>query len=117
MHELSLAVEVLRLLEAQAPALSRITDVTLTLGALGCVDEAALRTALAHALRGSLADGARIHTLREEAVSECLDCGQTSTPTARTEPCPHCGSARRHWRSGQALQLTRIEGLAHPGAG
>ncbi|TAK93331.1 MAG: hydrogenase maturation nickel metallochaperone HypA [Aquabacterium sp.] len=110
MHELSLAVEIVGLLERHAHELQRITRLTLDIGTLSCVDEQALRTALQAALIGTLADGAEVVVNIIEALALCLDCGQTFQPPDRIEPCPHCGAFRKRWLSGEDFRLRSVEG-------
>ncbi|MBI5926954.1 MAG: hydrogenase maturation nickel metallochaperone HypA [Aquabacterium sp.] len=112
MHELSLAVEIVRLLESHATELQRITRLTLDIGTLSCVDEQALRTALASAMAGTLAAGADIEIHTVEAQARCQDCGQTFQPPDRIEPCPHCGSFKKTWLKGEDFRLRSVEGLS-----
>lgn len=111
MHELSLAVEVVRLLESHAHELRRVTRLTLDIGALSCVDEQALRTALETAMAGTLAEGADIHVHTIEAQARCQDCDQTFHPPDRIEPCPHCGSFKKTWLKGEDFKLRSVEGI------
>lgn len=114
MHELSLAMEVVQILEAHEAELSRITRVSLDIGTLSCVDAAALRTALDTALQGTLAEGAELVLHTVEAQARCKDCGTTFAPPTRIDPCPQCGSFRKTWLAGQDLRVRAIEGLAPP---
>lgn len=110
MHEASLAIEVIALLERQRSTLSRITRIVLDIGALGCVDEDALRTALLTALPGTMSEGAAIEMYTIPAQARCLQCGSVYEPPDRIEPCPSCGSARKQWLGGQSLTLRSVEG-------
>ena len=111
MHELSLAVEIVGLLESHAHELQRITRLTLDIGTLSCVDEQALRTALESALAGTLAEGANIAIQTIVAQARCQDCGQTFQPPDRIEPCPHCGSFKKTWLKGEDFKLRSVEGI------
>lgn len=111
MHELSLAIEIADMLQAHAHELSRITRVTLDIGTLSCVDEAALRTALSAALRGTLAEQADVVIQTIEARADCQDCGQHFSPASRIDPCPACGSFRKAWLAGQDFKVCSVEGL------
>ncbi|KGM41260.1 hypothetical protein JY96_17590 [Aquabacterium sp. NJ1] len=114
MHELSLAMEIVQLLEAHAHELARITSLTLDIGTLSCVDEGALRTALDSALQGTLAQGALVHIHTIEALAQCQDCQHAFSPPTRIDPCPACGSFRKAWLAGQDFRLRSIEGVEHP---
>lgn len=112
MHELSLAIEIVQMLEAHAHELARITSLTLDIGTLSCVDEGALRTALASAMQSTLAQGAQVHIHSIEARARCQDCLHTFSPPSRIDPCPACGSYRKAWLAGQDFRLRSIEGIA-----
>lgn len=114
MHELSLAMEIVLTLEAQADQLERITAITLEIGSLSCVDPQALCTALATALKGTLADGAAIHLTHQAALAHCQACGHEWSPPDRLEPCPRCGSFDKKWLAGQDMKIRAIEGWGRP---
>lgn len=110
MHEASLAVEVVRILEAQADQLRAITRVELEVGTLACVDAPTLRAAVLAAVRGTLADGAVVDVVMTPALARCAACGHEEVPPDRVTPCSACGSPRRTWRSGGALKVRSVEG-------
>jgi hydrogenase nickel incorporation protein HypA/HybF len=110
-HEASLALEVVGILEAQRQHLRSVELVVLEVGALACVDATALTTALQVALRGTFAEGARLEVVSTPARARCLGCGAETSPPDRVTPCPVCGSPRRTWLAGQALRVLRIEGV------
>lgn len=110
MHELSLAMEVVQILQAHEAELSRITRVSLDIGTLSCVDASALRTALETALQGTLAEEAELILHTVEAQAHCNDCGTPFAPPTRIDPCPQCGSPRKTWLKGQELRVRAIEG-------
>ena len=110
MHELSLAVAIVQMLEGHAHEFRHITRVTLDIGAISCVDAHALRTALHSAMAGTLAAGADVLIETVEARARCHACGQTYQPPDRIEPCPHCGAFGKTWLSGEDFKLRRIEG-------
>lgn len=112
MHELSLAMDIVLMLEAHDHELARISRIVLDIGTLSCVEPQALLTALDAALKGTLAEGAVVvmHTI--EAQARCGDCQATYAPPTRLDPCPHCGSFRKAWLAGQELLVRNIEGVA-----
>lgn len=114
MHELSIALEVVNLLEQQAAALERITHVNLAIGALSCIEPEALKTALEAATRGTLAEGARLTFEFIPAAARCDDCQGEFEPDSRIDPCPLCGSPRKTWLAGQELRIRSLEGVARP---
>lgn len=112
MHELSLAIELVRMLEAHGDQLRRITGITLDIGTLSCVDESALRTALDAALPGTLAEGATVTIHTQQAQAQCSRCQTLFSPPTRIDPCPHCGAFRKTWLAGEVFRLRTIEGEA-----
>lgn len=112
MHELSLAMDIVQILEAHEQELARITLVTLDIGTLSCVEPQALLTALNTAFKGTLAEGADVVTHTIEAQARCGDCQAIYAPPTRLDPCPHCGSFRKNWLAGQELRVKNIEGVA-----
>jgi hydrogenase nickel incorporation protein HypA/HybF len=111
MHEASLAIEVVRILEAQADRLRSITRVELEVGTLACVEALTLRSAIEAAVRGTLADGALIHVVVTPAKARCGACGHEEAPPDRVTPCSACGSPRRTWLAGDALKVRAVEGV------
>jgi hydrogenase nickel incorporation protein HypA/HybF len=112
MHEASLAVEVVRILEAQTDRLRTITRVELEVGTLACVDAPTLKAAVEAAVRGTLADGAVIDVIETPARARCVACGHEEAPPDRVTPCSACGSPRRTWLAGGALKVRAVEGVA-----
>jgi hydrogenase nickel incorporation protein HypA/HybF len=112
MHEASLAVEVVRILEAQADRLRTITRVELEVGTLACVDVPTLRSAVEAAIRGTLAQGALIDVIVSPARARCGACGHEEAPPDRITPCSACGSPRRTWLAGNALKVRAVEGVS-----
>jgi len=113
MHEMTLAVSLVELVEEQARAngLGRVDKVWLTLGALAGVQEDALAFGFEVACRGTCADGAKLCVEHVAARVRCLQCATTTDLSTRTEACPSCGAARWERMSGGGeLRLTALEG-------
>lgn len=117
MHEASLALEVVGILDAQRTALRTVDLVVLEVGTLSCVDATALTTALRVALQGTFAAGAHLEVVATPARARCLVCGTEASPPDRVTPCAACGSSRRTWLSGQGLRVLRVEGIPVEGKG
>ena len=107
-----MALEILRIIEAQRALLRSVAVVVLEVGALSCVTAAALTTALRVALQGTFAAGARLEVVATPARAVCLNCGVETSPPDRATPCAACGSSRRTWLAGQALRVLRVEGVS-----
>lgn len=113
MHEMALAEEVLRIVrrEAARHGLSRVTDITLEIGAWSCVVPAALECALEAALADSLAAGARLALETLPGRLRCGACGAHYAPEDRYEPCPACGRFGPEVLAGEDMIVRRVAGL------
>lgn len=111
MHELSLmeTVRDLALEQAAAHDATRITAITLRIGALAGVEPDALRFAHQVVWQGTIAEGAELRI--EEVPGECW-CAVCETLFATEDgvcECPRCGAISRELRRGRELQLTSLE--------
>ncbi|MCG5535127.1 hydrogenase maturation nickel metallochaperone HypA [Ectothiorhodospira mobilis] len=97
MHEVSLAREILRILQEQARerGFERVHRVHLELGPLSCVDPEALAFAFDAVSAGTLARGARLELHRPPARGACRLCGCGYTMESLVTPCPRCGGPGR----------------------
>ncbi len=93
MHEMSLALSVLQIVEdAARPHLpARVTCVRLEIGALAAVESEALRFCFDAVTRGSLAEGATLEIELAPGRGLCLACGQEVVVEAMVADCPGCG--------------------------
>lgn len=93
MHEMSLAEEILQIVEAAArqQGFTRVREVRLEIGELAGVEVEALRFCLTSVLHGSLAEGARVEVEHTPGAGWCMLCGTTVPISAFFDPCPHCG--------------------------
>ena len=85
-HEASLALEVVAILEAQRAVLRSVELVVLEVGALACVDPDPLATAVTAALARTFAAGARLEIVATPARARCLACGAETAPPDRLTP-------------------------------
>ena len=107
MHEASLAIEVIALLERQRNTLSRITRIVLDIGALGCVDEDALRTALLAALPGTLP--ALHHGVRTARPHRALPALRLDPQAVAERAVPHPAQRGRHAALMQGAKLPTVK--------
>lgn len=94
MHEMSLALGMLEIVEAAArrEGAARVTQVRLEIGALSHVATDALRFCFEAVTRGSLAEGAELAIDDVPGEAWCMPCGG-NVPLARVgDACPRCGS-------------------------
>lgn len=112
MHELSIAVELVRVAEeaARAESATRILALGVRLGERSGVVRDALEFAFESAVLGTLAEGATLEIEEVPARLSCLVCGRP-TPPARplTMRCSVCGELASELSSGREMDLVRID--------
>ena len=110
MHEMSLAANVLQLVDAAAAreGFARVRRVTLEAGALAGVEVHALRFALAAVAPGTRLDGAEIVIDEPPGQAWCAACAATVAITARTDACPRCGGFGLRPTGGTALRVVDL---------
>ena len=111
MHEMSLAENVLRIIEDEARAhqLRRVRSVTLEIGKLAAVEPEAMRFAFTAVTLDTLAQGARLELLEVPGEGRCADC---SAQVVMDEPlalCPQCGSGAVLVTGGDRMRVVELE--------
>ncbi len=117
MHELGIAMEVLRLSrERLGAAGGRIASVTVAVGELSAVEPDLLRFAWEAAVRGTPDEGAAMAIEWCRARQTCASCGDVPerAPGSWLRLCPQCGGALRV-EGGQELDLLRVEAASAAG--
>jgi len=111
MHELSLAESVVQIVEetARRNGGTRVSSVTLEVGALAGVEIDALRFCFDAASRESVAAGAALVIERPEGRAWCMPCGESVRLAELGEPCPRCGSYQLQVTGGDELRVREIE--------
>ncbi len=111
MHELSLAVEILELVDraAKDSAFLKVHALRLEVGQLSGVETAALRFALESLAPGSRIEGARIVIEEPKGMAWCAPCGKTVPLSIRGEPCPRCGGHDLQITGGQGFRVIDLE--------
>ena len=99
MHELSLATNVLQIVEAAAARdiFSRVRSLHLSVPVLAGVEIEAFRFALESLAPRTVLDGADIIIDEPASRGHCLDCDASIDICAHEDPCPLCGGYR--WQS------------------
>jgi len=107
MHELSLADEIVRMVEAAAARehFKRVITLRLEAGALAGVEASALRFALDAIVPGTCLEGAQIHIDQPPGHAWCARCGAEVTITSRADPCPLCGGCPVQVTGGSELRV------------
>lgn len=111
MHELSLAVRLVALVEEEASraACTAVSTVTIRLGVLSCVDPASLKLAFLAARKDTIAAEAELVIESASAHAICLSCQKPSEVSQRTSACPFCGAFALVVSGGDELRLVRLE--------
>ena len=93
MHELSLLEGVRDILEREAESqqFRQVKKVTLSIGALSCVELDALRFAFDVVMKDSIAADAQLVLETEPALGRCRHCAQEMTMQSLQQLCRFCG--------------------------
>ena len=115
MHELSLAAEILRLVQdaAARERFNRVVTLRLEAGALAGVEVDALRFALDAVAPGTCLEGAAIAIEQPPGRAWCSDCAAEVAIDSRAEPCPICGGHGLRTTGGSGLRVREL--LVHDG--
>ena len=110
MHEMSLAANVLQLVDAAAAreGFAQVRRLTLEAGALAGVEVRALLFALEAIAPGTRLDGADIVIDEPPGQAWCAACAATVAMAARTDACPRCGGFGLRPTGGSALRVVEL---------
>lgn len=111
MHEMSLAENVLQIIEesARSQNFRRVRSVVLEIGRLSAVEPEAMRFCFDAAMTGSIAEGARLEIIETEGVGRCERCAFDMPLAALYDPCPNCGSYQIRVTSGDLMRVRELE--------
>jgi hydrogenase nickel incorporation protein HypA/HybF len=106
-HELSLAAEILRLVQdaAARERFQRVAMLRLEAGALAGVEVGALRFALDAVAPGTCLEGASIDIEEPPGRAWCGACATEVAIDSRADPCPQCGGVLLRPTGGDALRV------------
>ena len=107
MHELSLAGDILRLVEdaAARERFQRVGHLRLEAGALAGIEVSALRFALDAIAPGTCLQGAQITIDEPPGRAWCPRCATEVTIASRADPCPLCDGYPVQVTGGSALRV------------
>ena len=110
MHELSLAENILEIIETHRlqEGFTRLESLTLKLGLLAAVDEDALRFAFESLTEGGPFEGARLEVTKTYPLAHC-DCGEMFEVRDILYACPRCGAASASLSGGDELEIITLE--------
>lgn len=110
MHELSLAREMVRIIEAQSVSrdFTQVKRIHLRIGPFSCVSDESLRFAF-ESLRRPLLAGAELCIEKESLSAQCSNCGHEQRMDQRLQPCEECGEDVRADAAGDELRITDLE--------
>ena len=111
MHELSLAREIVAIVEraAEDQSAQRIRTIRIELGAFGHVEVEALRFAFHAAANSTIAAGAMLDIKRIKGKAWCRECQETVTLMSRLSPCPQCSGLTLEVIGGSELRVIDME--------
>ena len=110
MHEISLAAEILHLIEQarDKDPFEQVKYLRLEAGALSGVDVSALRFALDSMVPGTCLADAEIDIDEIPAIAWCTHCSQRVQMKDRLDTCPQCGEAQLHPEGGTGLRVLEL---------
>ncbi len=110
MHELSLAEEIVRMVESAAARdhFSRVATLTLEAGTLAGVEVASLRFALEAITPGTCLEGAAVVINEPAGRAWCNACAAEVSITSRADPCPVCDGYPLKVLGGDALRVVDL---------
>lgn len=110
MHELSLAGGILRVVEdaARRERFTRVSRLTIEVGALAGVDVGALRFALQATAPGTCLAHAEFVIEEPPGQAWCMACGVTVPIGQRGDACPRCGGYQLQPTGGTALRVVDL---------
>ncbi len=111
MHEMSLAENMLAIIEQQAQAqrFRRVRSVVLEIGTLAAVEAEAMRFCFDAVTRGTIAQGAQLEIVETPGQGWCLHCAKTVAMQEQFALCPECGDAHVQITGGTAMRVKELE--------
>lgn len=112
MHELTIAQEILRIVETsiKPASVERVNRINLTIGALTGVQVDCLEFAVEAITRGTPMAGVNLGVERVEPLFKCKECaGEFEAENWFLCPCPNCGSFRCDLLKGDELSVASVD--------
>jgi hydrogenase nickel incorporation protein HypA/HybF len=111
MHEMSLAEDVLQLIEdsAQVQNFSRVKTVWLEIGQLAGVEVEAMKFCFDAVVRDSIAQDTSLVIIEIPGQARCLHCAEVVHVKALFDACPKCGSHQVQVTGGNQMRVKELE--------
>ena len=111
MHEMSIAQDILQIVEAERRkhGFERVAVIHVRAGALSGVDEESLKFAFEVVREGTCAAEAQIRMETADRVLECRACGARVSADGGPAKCPKCGSVELSLRGAMGLDVVSLE--------
>ncbi|TAN75081.1 MAG: hydrogenase maturation nickel metallochaperone HypA [Gallionella sp.] len=111
MHEMSLAENVLQIIEdaAREQGFMRVKTVWLEIGQLACVEKESLRFCFDAVTHGSIAEQAHLEIIETAGQGQCEKCARNFPLSALYEVCPECGGAQIKITGGNEMRVKELE--------
>ena len=110
MHELSIAMNIVEIVEENAAAANckAVSEIDLEIGSMSGVVIEALQFALEEAVKSSIMESARINIHEISARMKCIACAHEFEPEDIITPCPACGHPYSDDIQGREMKIRRI---------
>ncbi|MBK9292756.1 MAG: hydrogenase maturation nickel metallochaperone HypA [Bacteroidetes bacterium] len=111
MHELSIALNIMEIVDAEARAAGadEVSKIELEIGSWSGVEPDAIEMAMAEAIRETIASKAKVVFHWRKAMAACEDCCNEFEPEDIFKICPYCNSLNTHLLTGKELNIKSIE--------
>jgi hydrogenase nickel incorporation protein HypA/HybF len=111
MHEMSLVEGVRQLIDDAAgrEGFSRVRSVRVEIGQLAGVEREAFEFCFELAMKGGIADGARLDIVATPGRGRCLVCGDEGALAAVFDACASCGGYPVEVTGGTAMRVIDLE--------
>jgi len=110
MHEISLLEQVRATLidHSLSQNFSRVSQVTLEIGKLSCVEAEALRFGFDVVMGDSLAEGAELVIMSVDGVGVCQNCHKSVAMETLHDPCIYCGQFQLNVTQGEGMRIKDV---------
>jgi hydrogenase nickel incorporation protein HypA/HybF len=115
MHELSIALNIIEIITAEAKDshAKTVSKIELEIGTWSGVEPEAIQFAMDQAISGTIASKAEVIFHWKKAVAQCKDCCNEFEPDDFFKICPICNSLNTYLLTGKELNIKSIEILTN----